>query len=195
MTRRRLRSLKPEERKLWDRVAATATPLRPNPTGQPEKNVRPEDGKGPADAAPAMPDIARPQPVARPAAKPRAPQPPRLDARLHRRMRQGKLRPEARLDLHGMRLDQAHAALLGFVMRAHGRGYRQLLVITGKGRDGADDAGPIPESRGVLRRQVPHWLTMPPLAPLVQEVVPAHRSHGGAGALYVYLKKPSRPGP
>jgi DNA-nicking Smr family endonuclease len=36
---------------------------------------------------------------------------------------------------------------------------------------------------------VPHWLEVPPLAQVVLQVVPAHISHGGEGAYYVYLKR------
>ena len=175
--------LRPEEGELWRRVAATTRPLRP-------------DAKLPltkAQDAPAMPEppgfelkpFRLGETAARPPQRDAGPQ-PRLDARVQRRMERGKLRPEGRLDLHGMRLDEAHAALRGFVFDGHSRGRRLLLVITGKGGGGDD---PIPERRGVLRHPVPHWLSVPPLAPLVQDVRPAHRSHGGAGALYVYLRR------
>jgi len=63
-----------------------------------------------------------------------------------------------------------------------------VLVITGKGRDD-DGPGPIPRRRGVLRHQVPQWLSRPPLGPAVLQVTPAHRKHGGEGALYVYLRR------
>ncbi len=64
-----------------------------------------------------------------------------------------------------------------------------MLVITGKGKRSADP-GPIPTPRGVLRHQVPQWLSMPPLAQAVLQITPAHLSHGGEGAYYVYLRKP-----
>jgi len=98
------------------------------------------------------------------------------------KLRRGALRPEARIDLHGLTLAQAKPALTGFVMRAESEGKRLVLVITGKGRAG-------PGGHGALRRQVPHWLRLPPLAPLVLETIEASRRHGGAGALYVYLRR------
>ncbi|TMV57687.1 DNA mismatch repair protein MutS, partial [Thioclava sp. BHET1] len=58
----------------------------------------------------------------------------------------------------------------------------------GKGKGGMDD-GPIPRQRGILRRQVPQWLRMAPLCPLVLDVTEAHFRHGGGGAYYVYLKR------
>jgi DNA-nicking Smr family endonuclease len=109
----------------------------------------------------------------------------------HRRMIRGKMKPEARIDLHGMTLSEAHPALVDFVIDAHARGLRLLLVITGKGRGGdREDHGPIPIRRGVLKQQVPGWLTAPPLGPLVLEIREAHQRHGGGGAYYVYLRRP-----
>jgi DNA-nicking Smr family endonuclease len=114
--------------------------------------------------------------------------PLRMDAKAHKRMKAGKLRPEAKLDLHGMTLDRAHPALTGFVTASHAQGRRLLLVVTGKGKSKAA-IGPIPSRLGVLRHQVPQWLRMPPLAPLVLQVTEASRAHGGSGAYYVYLRR------
>lgn len=112
----------------------------------------------------------------------------RMDPKIHRRMSQGKLRPEARLDLHGMTLAEAQPELLRFVLSCHARGARLVLVITGKGRG---DHGPLPTRPGALRHQVPHWLHGSPLAAIVQQVAPAHFRHGGEGAYYVYLRRPA----
>jgi DNA-nicking Smr family endonuclease len=112
-----------------------------------------------------------------------------MDAKAFSRMSKGKLAPEARIDLHGMTLAEAHPALTGFVLRAQAAGCRLVLVITGKGRPGSDD-GPIPRRPGVLRHQVPLWLRQAPLGAVVQQVAEAHVRHGGGGALYVYLRRP-----
>jgi DNA-nicking Smr family endonuclease len=111
-----------------------------------------------------------------------------MDRKTFGRMTRGKLKPEARIDLHGMTLDRAHGALTRFILSAHANGKRLVLVITGKGKD-RDDAGPIPVRYGVLKHQVPHWLTTPPLSSAVLQVMPAHISHGGGGAYYVYLRR------
>jgi DNA-nicking Smr family endonuclease len=105
-------------------------------------------------------------------------------------MKRGKLPPEARLDLHGKRLETAQTDLVRFILTAQARGLRLVLVITGKGRSAAaDDLGPIPRPRGLLRHQVPDWLRMPPLAQAVLQIETAHVSHGGEGAYYVYLRR------
>jgi len=112
-----------------------------------------------------------------------------MDPGLHRAMTRGKLDPDARIDLHGMTLAQAHSALTGFLLGAHARGNRLVLVITGKGRKADDHAAPLPARHGVLKHEVPGWLRSGVLAPLVLQVREAHRTQGGAGAYYVYLKK------
>ena len=115
-------------------------------------------------------------------------QPLRMDARTHRSLQRGKLRPDARLDLHGMTLAVAKAELTGFILRAQAAGHRLVLVITGKGERGAD-RGPLPVRAGALRHEVPHWLAMAPLSQAVLQVVPAHIRHGGGGAYYVWLRR------
>lgn len=114
--------------------------------------------------------------------------PVQMDTKAFGRMKRGKLKPEGKLDLHGMRVDTAHPALIRFVLTAQASGKRLVLVVTGKGKD-RDEPGPIPTPRGVLRNQVPQWLSLQPLAQAVLQVTPAHISHGGDGAFYVYLRR------
>lgn len=137
------------------------------------------------------------------AARPRTPAPPsfpsqsdrlaaqavQMDAGTHRKLTRGKLRPEARIDLHGMTLAVAKAELTGFILSAQASGRRLVLVITGKGKG---DHGPLPTRSGALRHEVPHWLHMAPMAGVVMQVVPAHLRHGGGGAYYVYLRRSGR---
>jgi len=87
---------------------------------------------------------------------------------------------EARLDLHGMTQDEAHRALARFIARAQDDDRRAVLVITGKGGPGRE---------GVLRRAVPRWLAEPPCRARVLAVETAQPRDGGAGALYVLLRR------
>ena len=103
-----------------------------------------------------------------------------------KKLRRGKLAPEARIDLHGMTLAEAHVALTGFILMSRTLGRRLVLVITGKGRS---RGGSAPMQPGALRQQVPDWLRLPPLGEAVLQVAPAHRRHGGEGAYYVYLRR------
>jgi len=111
-----------------------------------------------------------------------------MDKRQFEKLRRGKLKVEGKLDLHGMTVAQAGPALTRFVGESVISGRRLLLVITGKGRQ-RDDFDMVPQQTGVLRRQVPLWLTMPPLSHNVLQVTEAHAKHGGGGAYYVYLRR------
>ncbi|HHI70290.1 MAG TPA: DNA mismatch repair protein MutS [Rhodobacteraceae bacterium] len=194
--KRKPRTLRPEERELWQRVAAQSRPLhpeRPHPVKQAVEQInhrqpaqrlqdfRVGQASRPSETAhnlmPQITDHLRNLPL-------------QMDRKAYGKMKRGKLDPQARIDLHGMTLARAHPALTGFILRCHSEGRRLVLVITGKGRGGAEKGtGPIPERRGVLRQQVPHWLMSPPLGALVLQVTPAHIRHGGEGAYYVYLRR------
>lgn len=120
------------------------------------------------------------RPAPRPAEKPLVP----LDPKTRRALSRGRIRPEASLDLHGMRQQEAHAALVRFLQGAQGRGIRLVTIVTGKGRPGETD----PFERGVLRRNVPHWLALPALRSVVLGWTEAAPHRGGAGALLVRLR-------
>lgn len=206
MGRRSPRRLRPGEAALWDQVARSTRPLHdaaaeePPADGACPPSPAPPAASGTASSAPAEPlrpfelgakashppsryDLAEPVETAFAAAAPA-----HGDRKLHQRLRRGKLVPEARIDLHGMTLEQAHPALIGFIQSAQARGQRLVLIITGKGRPD-EDAGPIPRRQGILRNQVPMWLRMAPLAPLVLQVQTAHQRHGGIGAYYIHLRR------
>jgi DNA-nicking Smr family endonuclease len=106
-----------------------------------------------------------------------------LGRRMKQRVARGKEAIDGRLDLHGLTQSEAHAALLRFLRAASARGARLVLVITGKGaREGGSE-------RGVLKRQVPHWLGLPEFRTLVIGFDNAHITHGGEGALYVRVRR------
>jgi DNA-nicking Smr family endonuclease len=175
VTPRRRRGLSEEERALWESVAAQVKPLRKKPRA-------PKTASAPAvDKPPVAAKSARLSPPA----KPSRPEPPPL-APLGRRERtqlsRGRKDIEARLDLHGMTQSRAHRALLSFLHRASSERLTFVLVITGKG--GGSDS-----ERGVLRRQVPHWLGLPEFRALVVGFEEAHIGHGGEGALYVRIRR------
>lgn len=196
------RKLSKDELELWRRVANQAERLHPARSEaalpQPPAKPKPVKRPGSPEMPPEIPSFRLGQEARATAArhdlKPSMAEylstaPVQMDRKAFTRMKRGKLKPEARLDLHGMRLDRAHPALIQFILSSQAAGRRLVLVITGKGKRSADP-GPIPTPRGVLRHQVPQWLSMPPLAQAVLQITPAHLSHGGEGAYYVYLRKP-----
>ncbi|RMH49538.1 MAG: DNA mismatch repair protein MutS [Alphaproteobacteria bacterium] len=200
---RRRGGLSGEDRELWERVARSTRPLRrpvlparapasPDPP-DPVAIAPPPAAPVPPAAEPAMPRL-RPQ-LAASVAVPGPPGSgmPGLDRRTAERLRRGRLEPQARLDLHGHSIAQAHSALGAFLRAGHARGLRCVLVITGKGRPREDDTGW--QRRGILRESVPRWLALPPLAGMVVGVCPAHPRHGGGGAFYVYLRRARRDAP
>lgn len=113
---------------------------------------------------------------------------PNMDKRNFDRLKKGKMKVDGTIDLHGLTLAEAHPRLNAFVRNGHASGKRLLLAITGKGKQ-AQDHALVPQRRGILRHQVPQWLTMAPLAPLVLQVTQATQKHGGGGAYYVYLRR------
>ena len=194
----RRRTLHPEEQALWQTVARTARALRPVretlretvPT-DPAGTVIASQGTLPPESIPlfALGEKARTSTAYRTPQSNSPAQPPlQMDAKAFGKMTRGKLAPEARIDLHGMTLAEAHPELISFILNAHAAGLRLVLVITGKGKP-KPDHGPIPQRMGVLRHQVPQWLRMAPLGPAVLQVAEAHLRHGGAGAFYVYLRR------
>jgi DNA-nicking Smr family endonuclease len=117
-----------------------------------------------------------------------------VDGRTAERLRKGAIEPDAMLDLHGLTEDAAHRALVTFLRGAIARGARLALVVTGKGLKPSAPDEPFDleldrRTRGVLKAMVPRWLQEPELVRFVADVRTAHRRHGGAGALYVYLRK------
>jgi DNA-nicking Smr family endonuclease len=115
---------------------------------------------------------------------------PAIDSHLLRRTKRGS-GVDARIDLHGMRRDEAYHALLGFLGDCHHRQLKLVLVITGKGTNSrqAEDWWDMPE-RGVLKRMVPQWLSQPSFSRLVAGHSEAGRADGGSGALYVQIRSP-----
>lgn len=199
------RPLRPEEAQLWSKVAATvrpgrgrrrqmaldlaaaklaaldsypqgASPMPEAPLGIPAPKPPPRfEGKHKPPGPTPKPAASHTAP-----AVPTSPEP--IEPRRKRRIvREQELGPT--LDLHGLDQDRARAVLVGFLSRASDEGWRAVLVITGKGSLGG----------GILRRMTPEWLADPALRHIVAGVSEAHRSHGGAGALYVALKRRRNP--
>jgi DNA-nicking Smr family endonuclease len=179
---RRKRGLSEEERALWESVAKQTKPLRKRP-----RAAKPPPDAPVADSPLAVKPGAMPRRVA-PVAITSAQKPPTpplapIGRRERSQLSRGRKEIEARLDLHGMTQTRAHHALSGFLQRAHSDGLTFVLVITGKGKMGAES------ERGVLRRQVPQWLSLPEFRSLVVGFEEAHIGHGGEGALYVRIRR------
>jgi DNA-nicking Smr family endonuclease len=135
---------------------------------------------------------AKVKPASAPVKRTAPPAPPPLtpfDEKLRQRLGRGRAEIDARIDLHGLRQDEAHRMLRSFIMAEQARGSRVVLVITGKGRSPSSD--PFAES-GVLKRQLPHWISAADLRPLIVSYDEAGRGHGGEGAFYIRLRRRDR---
>lgn len=161
------RELSTDEQRLWRRVAATVKSKRKPPASEP------------ADAAAAASAETAPRSPRKPSALVRAPASPPADRANEKRVRRGKLEIDATLDLHGHTQQSGRPALERFLRAARRRQHRVVVVITGAGRGG----------EGILRRKLPEWLAETDLRPLTSGYARAHRSHGGAGAFYVFIRR------
>jgi len=113
-----------------------------------------------------------------------------LDGNTIEALKRGARAPDFRIDLHGLTEARAHQALLSGLTRARKDGVRLALVITGVGNPNREEnAQWMASPHGVLKQMVPRWLNESAFAALVTGFGPAHRRHGGDGALYVYLRK------
>ena len=124
-----------------------------------------------APVTPAAPLLAPVRPVTVVAEVAVGQQPAGLDKASWTRLRTGKLLPERTLDLHGRTAQHAYHALQGFLLRAHADRVRCVEVITGRGSG---------ENGGVIRRELPLWLNLPQLRPLVLGVTHPHAANIGS---------------
>lgn len=176
------RKLDGEERVLWGKVARTTRPMpgRLEQLLEFEEAIAEEDAPPPQlQKNPANQAVDRNAPK-EDAAKPKGVHHP-LEKPVKRKIARGRLSLEARIDLHGMIQSEAHGILLDFLLRAHERGLRHVLVITGKG----SSLG----SEGALKRAVPLWFSKAEFRFLISSYETAARQHGGEGALYVRLSR------
>ncbi len=208
--------LSQEDAALWDHASQAYEPLRQRmkarvhgsidpdhaPTesgsGQPVASTMRERAAAARHAAGhAAPHALHQKPRPEPVVPSRAPPLAEFDRKKAKKLAAGREAIDARIDLHGMRQSEAHAALRSFLLSCYASGRRNVLVITGKGGPGrGEEASPLgfmdTRERGVLKRNVPHWLSEPEIRAIVVSYRDAARPHGGGGALYVHLRSRQR---
>ena len=175
------RQLSAEEIELWRAVTATVRPRDPRKLAA----VRPQPEQKPAPKSEhriLVETSTKAKPMLRPLGS--------IDRRQQKELSKGRLQIDARIDLHGRRVADAHQAINEFLRRAQGEGARVVLIVTGKDsvRAGVGSAYSDGEV-GILRRQAPQWLADPRLRHVVAAFGEAAPAHGGAGALYVRLRR------
>ncbi|MFA7441069.1 MAG: Smr/MutS family protein [Sphingomonadaceae bacterium] len=191
------RKLDADEWALWAKVAATVTPLHPKAPPSPvpaplaAPAPPPRSNAGPRKFVAASPVIAAAAPVRAHAIT------ETLDASWDRRLTSGRIVPDHVIDLHGHTVEAARHLLYRRVLAAEAHGARVLLVITGKGgRPGPAPVDLMPglggdaaRRRGAIRAELPRWLGEEILSARIAAVRRAHPRHGGAGAVYIILKR------
>jgi len=188
------RRLSPEEAELWAKVASTVRPFaQPRRFADPAQvaaNPGPEPSLAPAPPA-KQPKRIRAAPPAI------APPPPKpvdileghtLDANWDRKLARGLASPDFTLDLHGASLDGAYARLEHGLALAIAQHARVVLLITGRQR-GQVDSADRSSRRGAIRAKFLDWLAHGSHASRIAAIRPAHPRHGGAGAVYIVLRK------
>ncbi len=107
---------------------------------------------------------------------------PDLDPRVLHRLRRGEFVVQAHLDLHGLTAEEARCALDRFLLHAFRAGWRCVLIVHGRGRNSKDQ---IP----VLKTRLKTWLARGQWSRFVLAFTSARPCDGGAGALYVLLRR------
>jgi DNA-nicking Smr family endonuclease len=173
-----VRSLSPDEQRLWGLVTASIRPLSRSPI-EPETSEKVEES---AESVRQMtPSIRRPEQTPSRVARKLG---NTLDGSWDRRLRSGSVEPDRVLDLHGLTLDTAWTAIDRGLEQAIARGERVMLLITGHHRPGDP-----PVQRGKIRAAVHDWLAASRHAGEIAAVRGAHRRHGSGGSLYIVLRR------
>ncbi|WP_084581503.1 Smr/MutS family protein [Sphingomonas azotifigens] len=195
MSGRGRRNLAPEEAALWQRVIQSVTPIHVRAA---PKTLPPEPAPSPEPAPKPRPRLdvpggkLVPRRPAAPAVTLSTPMPDTHDRRTldggwDRRLSRGLVTPESAIDLHGHTLHGAYDRLDAGLAQAIARGDRVLLLITGKPPRPESER---PHARGAIRAAVGDWLAASRHADRIAAVRQAHPRHGGAGALYIILRRP-----
>lgn len=176
------RGLTGEDKALWDEIARSVKPLpgRRTRIGHEPEALSIEDQSSKGAETRNRPIVVPPIKRRDPPAPPLAP----IDRKLKLKLSRGSADIDARLDLHGHTQAEAKSRLLRFLETAQAREHALVLVITGKGKrsDGSNEGG-------VLKRQVPLWLSLPEFRALVIGFEEAGIRHGGGGALYIRVRR------
>jgi DNA-nicking Smr family endonuclease len=179
-----MRKFTAEDRRLWDFVTRSVTPLKPRHAAtesiEPAPPLRPRA----VDIA-TSPTVIHRQTHQQPLHVGRLVD---LDAATAKKFRKGRMPCDARLDLHGLTLAQAHSSLVHFIRNQSESGARSVLVITGKGAVDPTTERP----RGRIKAELMHWLNAAPLRHVILAVTEANPKQSTGGAVYILLKRRER---
>ncbi len=171
-----------DDKNLWNLMTQDVKPLHPE---KPSAQKPESQSKSSKTATPKPQKLKDPIPQTRAVVEKSR----EIDKNTKDKLVKGKLKIEKRIDLHGMRQEEAFQSLKKFVESAHSSGNRLVLVITGKGAQSVNPEHWMEDARGVLKRKFPSWMEQSPFKNIVLQYHHARPRDGGDGAFYVYLRK------
>ena len=181
MDKPRRSGLTEADQSAWASYASRIAPLpgrtRPVLAEVPAADSRPRSAARSPTPRPRPGAFARGAPTASPALAVGT-QPGGVDNATWQRLRTGRLRGVRVLDLHGQTAQRAFLALVAFVRNAHADRLRCVEVVTGRGS----------LEGGVLRRELPLWLNLPEIRPLV--LAASHPHAANPGSVRLLLRRP-----
>jgi DNA-nicking Smr family endonuclease len=107
---------------------------------------------------------------------------PGVGPQVMRRLKRGEFSVQDYVDLHGLKKKEAEAVVREFIIKSYQRGLRCVLIVHGRGLGSVDH-------QPTIKRELPVWFRRGMLKRIVLAFVTARPCDGGAGALYVLLKK------
>ena len=181
-----------KEMEIWNTVAQTAVPMQPNIQSTTDADLKTFENTSPQPKAITAPSFTVPNfkvgEIANSKHSVPTPATPSFDPQLYKKIGRGKKKPEGKLDLHGMTVDEAQHEVSHFIVRSVMKQRRLVLIVTGKGQRYSRDTFSF-EPVGILKRMLPIWLSKPPLSSDVLDFIEAHQHQGGSGAYYVRLRR------
>jgi DNA-nicking Smr family endonuclease len=167
----RARGLSEADKAVWASYASRLAPLRGNAAKTPPEPavIHPPPAAVPQPRPKTAVQATHPRKMASPLTV--GDQPGGIDTGTWQRFRTGKLVAARRLDLHGMTAQRAFHALVSFLRTAHAEQIRCVEIVTGRGSG---------ETGGVIRRELPHWLNLPEIRPLILGAAHPHVLNPGS---------------
>lgn len=171
--------LTPEERALWKAATEGTKRLKhPPKTIHKNKKSAPPITKVTADGVQAIEKMGSQKPPSRPYLK--INDLSDLNRQSQTKMKKGLFPIDAKLDLHGLRVETAHHTFRAFISTAYHTGKRHLLIVTGKGST---------PGSGKIKQEFSHWINEPQIRHYIVAYCHATTKDGGEGAVYVYTRR------
>jgi DNA-nicking Smr family endonuclease len=102
--------------------------------------------------------------------------------KIMKRLKRGEFSVQDYIDLHGLTKKEAEIVVDEFIIKSYHKGMRCVLIVHGRGLGSINH-------QPAIKKEIPVWFKRGILKKIVLAFVTAKPCDGGAGALYVLLKK------